>query len=143
MNTTIKPPTSFWIITILALLWNLMGVYQYYLGNFELESIRDTVSPEEFSVMESLPTWYGIVFALAVFSGILGCILLLVKKKGAVPVFGISLLTVLFIEVYWLLGTDIMQVAGYSAAIMPLLVIAVAIFLYFYSKGAAKNGWLS
>ena len=143
MSASIKPPTSFWIIAILALLWNFMGVYQYYLGNFELESLREAVSPEEFSIMESLPSWYGIVFAVAVFSGVLACIILLARKKLAVPLFGISLLTVLFIEIYWLMGTGIMEAAGYTAAIMPLVVIAVSIFMYFYSKGAAKNGWIS
>ena len=44
---------------------------------------------------------------------------------------------------YWLMGTGIMEAAGYTAAIMPLVVIAVSIFMYFYSKGAAKNGWIS
>ncbi|RDK85268.1 hypothetical protein [Marinirhabdus gelatinilytica] len=142
MNTTIKPPKSFWIIAVIALLWNLMGVYQYYLGTYELESLRESVPADQFVIMESLPAWYSIVFAIAVFSGLLGCILLLARKKLAVLLFALSLLTVLVIEIYWLMATDILQVAGYGAAVMPLLVIAVAIFLYFYSKGAARNAWL-
>lgn len=143
MNLIKKPPISFWIIAILGLLWNLMGVYQFYLGNYELESIRETVSAEEFAIMESLPYWYLIVFAVTVFSGVLGCIFLLIRKKLAIVLFALSLLTVLILELYWLLGTSILEVSGPIAAIMPLLVISVAIFLYFYSKGAARNGWLS
>jgi hypothetical protein len=38
---------------------------------------------------------------------------------------------------------DIVEKMGPSSLIMPLIVIAIAIFEYFYSKGAAKNGWLS
>lgn len=143
MKTNVKPPTSFWIVGVVALLWNLMGVYQFYLGNYELESLRESVSAEAFSIMESLPMWYSIVFAVAVFSGVLGCVLVLMKKKFAIPVFAISLLTVLVVEIYWLLGTDIIQTSGYIAALMPMIVIAVAIFLYYYSKGAARNGWIS
>jgi hypothetical protein len=143
MKTHVKPPTSFWIISTLALLWNLMGAYQFYLSTYELEALREATTPEEFSLMESLPSWYAIVFGVAVFSGVLGCILLLTKKKFAVPVFGVSLFAVLAIEVYFLIGTNILQVSGYLAAVMPILVIAVAIFLYYYSKGAARNGWLT
>lgn len=143
MKTNVKPPASFWIVGVVALLWNLMGVYQFYLGNYELESLRESVSAEAFSIMESLPMWYSIVFAVAVFSGVLGCVLVLMKKKFAIPVFAISLLTVLVVEIYWLLGTDIIQTSGYIAALMPMIVIAVAIFLYYYSKGAARNGWIS
>lgn len=140
---THKPPTSFFIIAVLALLWNLMGVYQFYLGNYELENIKETVSAEEFAIMESLPTWYAVIFGIAVFTGVLGCILLLARKKIAASLFGISLITVLIIELYWLLATDIMDVSGAVSIVMPLLVIAVAIFLYFYSKGAKQKGWLS
>lgn len=142
MKTYYKPPTSFWVIAIIGLLWNLMGVYQFYLGNYELESLRDSVSVEEFTIMESLPLWYSIVFAVAVFSGVIGCVMLLLKTKVATLFFMISLITVLIIEIYWLLATNIMEVAGVTAAIMPLLVIAVSIFLYFYSKGAAAKEWL-
>jgi|TARA_R110002020_G_scaffold4110_1_gene18245 hypothetical protein len=138
-----KPNKAFWIIAVLALLWNLMGVYQFYLGSFALESIRDSVYAEEFTIMESLPSWYAIVFGIAVFTGVLGCFLLLARKKLAVPLFGISLLTVLVIEFYWLFATDIMEVSGLVAAVMPLIVIAISIFMYFYSKGAAQKGWLN
>ena len=112
-----KPNKAFWIIAVLALLWNLMGVYQFYLGSFALERIRDSVSVEEFTIMESLPSWYAFVFGIAVFTGVLGCFLLLARKKLAVPLFGISLLTVLVIEFYWLFATDIMEVSGLVAAV--------------------------
>ena len=138
-----KPNKAFWIIAVLALLWNLMGVYQFYLGSFALERIRDSVSAEEFTIMESLPSWYAIVFGITVFTGVLGCFLLLARKKLAVPLFGISLLTVLVIEFYWLFATDIMEVSVLVAAVMPLIVIAISIFMYFYSKGAAQKGWLN
>ena len=55
----------------------------------------------------------------------------------------VSLVTVLIIELYWLFATNIMEVSGVAVVFMPLLVIAVAIFLYYYSKGAAAKGWLS
>ena len=58
-----------------------------------------------------------------------------------VAIFGISLLAVLVAQGYWIWGTDLIEVMGVSSVIMPLIVIVVSIFLYFYNKGAAKNGW--
>lgn len=142
MTTTTKPNTSFWIIAVIALLWNLMGVFQFLSATVLLDTLRETATAEQMAVMDTLPSWYAIVFAIAVFTGLLGAILLLVRRKIAVPVFLISLVAVLIQMGYWVFATEIMDVEGPTAIIMPLIVITIAIFLYYYSKGAAQKGWL-
>jgi hypothetical protein len=140
--TTTKPNTGFWIIAVIALLWNLFGIYQYLLSTIWYDQVKEMMSPELNSIVEGLPSWYNYVFALAVFAGVIGSLLLLLRKKLAVPVFGISLLAVLVQMGYWLFATNVMEVEGMKSVIMPLLVIIVSIFLYFYSKGASQKGWL-
>ncbi|QNJ98705.1 hypothetical protein [Constantimarinum furrinae] len=140
--TTNKPNTGFWIIAVLALLWNLMGIYQYLLSTVLADSLTDMISAEELNIINNMPSWYSYVFAIAVFAGVLGCLFLLLRKKLAITLFGISLLALLIQMGYWLFGTEIMDILGPTSAIMPLIVIAVGIFLYFYSKGAAQKGWL-
>jgi hypothetical protein len=140
--TTNKPNTGFWIIAVLALLWNLMGVFQYLATTLMADTINEALPEEQVALMNALPSWYSYVFAVAVFAGVIGCILLLIRKKLAVPLFGISLIAVLVQMGYWLFATDVMDVMGMQAVIMPLVVIIIAIFLYFYSKGAAQKGWL-
>lgn len=140
--TTTKPNTGFWIIAVLALLWNLMGVFQYLSSTLWADAIKEALPAEQVALMDALPSWYNYVFAVAVFSGVIGSLLLLLRKRLAVPVLGISLLAVLVQMGYWLFATEVMDVVGMTAVIMPLVVIIVAIFLYFYSKGAAQKGWL-
>lgn len=140
--TTNKPTTGFWIIAVLALLWNLYGIYQYLISTIWFDDIKNLLSEEIIAIMEALPSWHNYVFAVAVFAGVIGCLLLLMRKKLAVPLFGISLIAVLVQMGYWLFATDIMEVEGMQSVIMPLVVIIVSIFLYFYSKGAAQKGWL-
>jgi len=140
--TTTKPNTGFWIIAVLALLWNLMGVFQYLSSTLWADAIKEALPPEQVALMDALPSWYSYVFAVAVFAGVIGSLLLLIRKKLAVPVLGISLLAVLVQMGYWLFATDVMEVVGMSSVVMPLVVIIIAIFLYFYSKGAAQKGWL-
>lgn len=143
MTTTHKPNTAFWIIAVLALLWNLMGAANFLTSTFMADAMKEVATPEQIGLMEALPSWYTIVFGIATIGGVLGCIMLLARKKLAVGLFLISLIAVLIQMGYWLFATDAMDVMGPQAAIMPMIVIAIGIFLYFYSKGAAQKGWLS
>ncbi len=144
MNATTKPNTAFWIIAVLALLWNLIGVYLWLYEYFLMtEEIRATLPPEQVEIMASAPSWSMYVYGLAVFSGLLASVLLLMRKNMAVGVFLLSLIAVLILQLYWMFGMDIIDKMGPQSLIMPLIVIALAIFEYFYSKGAARNGWLT
>jgi len=140
--TTNKPNTSFWIIAVLALLWYLFGVFQYLVSTIMYDTVKETMTDALIEIVDGLPSWYNYVFALAIFSGLFACILMLVRKKLSVPLFGLSMLAVLVQMCYWLFATEVMEVEGFTAVIMPMLVIIVAIFLYFYNKGAAQKGWL-
>ena len=144
MTTSNKPNTGFWIIAVIALIWNIMGVFAY-LGQTVLmtDELKSALPTEQIELINSSPSWLNIVFAIAVFSGLLACLLLLMRKKLAVPLFAISLLMVLIQNIYGWLGTNAAEVYGsVQGYIMPLIVIIISIFLYFYSKGAAQKGWL-
>lgn len=141
MTSLIKPPKSFWVIGVLALLWNLMGISQFFLATFMLDAMVENLTEVQADMYREIPMWYTIIFAIAVFSGVLGCITMLLRKNITIALFGISLLAVLVAQGYWILGTEIMEVIGTSSVIMPLIVIVISIFLYFYNKGAAKNRW--
>jgi len=138
-----KPNTAFWIIAVLALLWNIIGVYFWLYEYFLMtDEVRATLPPAQVEVMATAPAWSMYVYGFAVFSGLLASILLLLRKKLAVAVFMLSLITVLILQLYWIFAMNIVEKLGPQSLIMPLIVIAVAIFEYFYSKGAARNGWL-
>ncbi|MGK0386877.1 MAG: hypothetical protein ACI849_001496 [Patiriisocius sp.] len=147
MNTLNKPNKSFWIIAVLALLWNIIGLFQFIVATFMqdamLESYKETYTPEQIELFTNMPTWYYVLFGICTITGFLGSITLFVRKKLAVPLFLISLVTVLIVQGYWLIGSNTIGLMGMEAAIMPLIVILLSIFLYFYSKGATQKGWLA
>lgn len=139
MGRDLKPPTSFWLIAIFAILWNIIEIY---LSSFEIDFLEKNLTAEEFENMQSIPLWYIIVFLVALFSETLGSFLLLMRQKIASKFFAMSLITLLFVEFYWLFVIDIKKTSIVFSLIIPVVVIAIATFLYFYSKRAAKNGWL-
>ena len=144
MTTTNKPNIWFWIIAILALLWNLMGVSRYLMEAYNVESFRANFNEDQLTLIDGSPSWLTAVFAIAVFSGFLACVALLMKRKLAIILFGISLLFVLIQMIAVWITTDSIEIFGIvDGVVMPMLVIVISIFLYYYSKGAGQKGWLN
>jgi len=144
MNTTTKPNTAFWIIAVFALLWNLIGVYLWLYEYFLItDEVRATLPQEQVEIMASAPIWSMYVYGLAVITGLLASVFLLMRKKLAVAVFLLSLIAVLILQLYWIFAMGTIEKLGPQSLFMPLIVIALAIFEYFYSMGAARNVWLT
>lgn len=134
--TTTKPPVWFWIISILALIWNSMGVNQYLQQAYNTEAFKSMVSTEELEMISQLPTWYTAVFAIAVFAGALGCILLLLRKKLAYFVLLLSLISVLFQMGYITFSINM-------ANIMTPFIVIAAVLLVLFSKHSKKKNWIN
>jgi hypothetical protein len=143
-TTTTKPNTLFWIVAIVALLWNLLGIYFWAVEYFLMtDEMKAQVPAEQIEMMNAAPVWMMWIYAVAVFCGTVASLFLLLRKRVAVPLFLISLVAILIQMGYWIFAMDAVGKLGAEAIIMPLIVIAIAIFLYFYSKGAAMRGYIS
>ncbi len=85
--------------------------------------------------------WATAAFAVAVFSGAFGCLLLLLRKSAAFYVFVASLLGVIVTMIHSLgLGIDFGLAEIIGIILMPLV---LAVFLTWYSKYADRKGWVS
>jgi len=141
MTTKRKPSTGFWIIAVIALLWNIMGVMAYLGQVYITDDVLNTMTTEQQELFTNTPAWSTGVFAVAVFGAFLASLLLLLRKKWASPLFLISLLAVLINMGYSLFATNHAEVYGVvQGIVMPLIIVVIAIFLYMYSKKAAANG---
>ena len=136
-NLKEKPPVWFWIVSVIALLWNAMGVKQYLSQVYQTESWRAAVTDEQFEMISSFPSWLTAAFAIAVFAGLLGSLGLLLRKKWAYMLFLLSLIAVIV-----QMGHVLIQ--GYFEGIgMTISIIAFAIFWVWFSKKSISKGWIS
>lgn len=143
MTTTTKPATAFWIIGVVAVLWNLTGIMAFSMQILMTPEALDALPGAERELLASTPAWLKFVYGVAVFGGTLGCILLLMKKASAYLVFLVSLIAILIQMLFSILFTKSMEVYGPTALIMPVLVIAIALFLLWYTKSCQAKGWIS
>ena len=141
MSNTNKPNTIFWIIGVIALLWNLLGVANYLGQAYKVDAIMGGLTEEQAGLINNLPAWMTALFALAVFFGLFGSIALLMRKKIAVSLFAISFLTATIQQLYWLFGTNMIEIFAESQPyLMPIIVIVFCVFLVWYSKEQRKKG---
>jgi hypothetical protein len=98
---------------------------------------------EQRLLMESVPAWATAAFAVAVFGGTLGCVLLLLRKALATPVFIVSMVGVI-VQLYHAIAiANAMEVYGPSGMVLPALVVIIGVLLIWYSRSSADKGWIS
>ncbi|MFC4740615.1 hypothetical protein ACFO3U_11490 [Flavobacterium ponti] len=141
MTTTNQPSKSFWIISILALIWNLMGVNQYILMAYKSEGVREHLTPERLALIDATPTWATAAFAIAVFAGAFGCIALLMRKKIANPLFILSFLAIVVQQIDAFMRFEISDFNTMELS-MTIMIPLFGLFLIWYSKSAIIKGWL-
>ena len=131
---------SFWLIGAIALIWNLMGV-----ANFVAQMSPDAVAsmPETHrAIIDTRPAWATGGFAIAVFGGAIGCLLLLLKKSAAFYLFVASLLGVVITMVHTLqVASSGVAFMAFEIGMMIMSPLAVALLLLWYAKRAQKRGW--
>lgn len=136
-------PVWYWILAVVFLLWNIMGVLSFFAHTFISEEALTNLPENERALYGEYPLWTTIVFALAVFGGTLGSIGLLLRKKWAKTAFVISLLGIIPQMIHNTFFTKSMEIYGPGqAATMPIMVIIFAVFLIWFSNYAIKKNWL-
>ncbi len=136
-------PRSFWIISAVALVWNLLGVAAYVMQVTMTEDALMKLPDAERMLYENIPAWATGAFAVAVFGGVLGSLLLLLRKSWAVPVFTVSLAAILVQDYYWFFVARSTEVYGPGGLMMPAMVIVIAVLLVWYSRSASAKAWIS
>ncbi|WP_397446749.1 hypothetical protein [Polaribacter sp. R77954] len=143
MATITKPSKSFWVISVLALVWNLIGTIAYLGQAFMTDEMKALIPKEQLKLIENAPSWVTAAFAIAVWFGLLGSLLLLIRKKLAHKIFIISLLGVLVQTGYNLFMTNALDVYGYSGLIQPIITIMISLFLISFAKKGENSGILA
>ena len=144
-NSTNKATTSFWVIGGTLLAWNIIGFMFYYQqSTLTLEIMMDLgLTPQQIDHITNTPAWGHSGYAIAVNAGVLGAILLLLRKAWAMPMFVISLVGALVQDLDAFVLRDAIEAWGPGGIAIPLAVIIVGVFEIWYSRTLKAKGVLS
>jgi hypothetical protein len=138
-----KPGFAFWVIGAVALVWNLFGLMLYVMQvSATPEQLAAAYTPEQVELLLAVPAWATSMTAIATTAGVLGCLLLLLRKRLAVPFFAVSLVALVLQDLYTFVLADTLAVFGSPPLIIQVVVFVVAVLLVWYSRRATATGLL-
>jgi len=133
---------SFWVITALALVWNVLGGVNFFM---QMDADIVSVLPETHrAIIMGRPVWATAGFAVIVFGGALGCLLLLLRKSAAYYVFIVSLLGGIVTMIHTInIARTTIDFSVSEIVVMILMPLLMAAFLVWYAKWAERQDWIS
>lgn len=136
-----RPHWSFWVIGAITLVWNGMGALNFFMQRNPDALARYDEAAR--AIVDGRPVWATAGFAIAVFGGTLGCVLLLLEKRLAYHVFIASLVGMIVTMVHTAQVAVAREDFGaFEISMYMVSPVAVAAFLIVYARHAAKRGWL-
>ena len=130
-------------IAALGAAWNLFGVYQWW-GQFNASPamlMGKGMTPEQATLYALLPWWMTLVFAVGVFGGLAGSLLLLAGRRVAVPVLWASLGGYLVLYAGDI-ALGVFAVFGTPQVVVLTIVVAIAVGLLALAVQMERRGLL-
>lgn len=137
-----RPPIHFWVIAVVALLWNAVGAFDFLATQIQLESYMSAFSQEQLAYSYGIPTWAVITWGIATVSALFGSIAMLVRLRRAYELFIVSLLGIVFTSIHSFVLSDGAQIMGTGGVIFSGVIVAIGIFLIFYNRAMLQRGVL-
>lgn len=134
-----KAPWQLWLVGLLTLLFNAMGVMSYV--STELGMLAEMgMTPEQIAFMDSYPAWAVALWALGVWGAFAGSVLLLLRSRFAVAAMVVALVWLIGTTVYNYLLIDVPE--SMQAPALDVAIWAVTLFLLFYARRMVAAGVL-
>lgn len=140
---TVKTPWHLWVVGILALLWNSFGCVDYTMTQTRQDEwfAQMGMTAAQLEYFNAMPAWTHAAWAIGVWGGALGAILLLLRRKWAMPVFVVSFLGWLAGAIYAFALSDGMEAMGPMWP-MQIVIGGACVFFIWYAWMMSKKGVL-
>lgn len=139
---TTQTPWHLWLVGILGVLWDLVGAWDYFATQTQNEAYMSRFTPEQLEFFYGFPSWVVVFWAIAVWGGVLGSLLLLLRKRLAVTVLLASLVSMVITAFHNFLLANGAEIMGTGGAIFTGLIFLVALGLWLYARAMARRGVL-
>lgn len=144
-----RTPAHLWIVGILSVFWNCFGAYDYVMSHMRdthyIASAMPGVDPTvALAWMDAFPIYAKVGWALGVWGGLLGAILLLIRSRYALWAFALSMIGIVLSIGYQLVAGPKLPGAPQGAlyTMMPYVIIVIGAALLAYSNAMQKKGVL-
>jgi hypothetical protein len=139
-----KAPWHLWVVGVLSLLWNAMGAMDFTMTQMRSEAWLKAFTPAQLEYIYGFPLWAVISWGVATWGSFIGSVLLLARRKLAVPVNLVVLVGIVPTFAYNHILTDGVKImgGGIGHVIFSAVIIVIAVLLFIYSRTMARRGVL-
>ena len=129
----VRTPRHLWIVGVLALVWNAFGCTDFSMTVTRNPEWMAPLSPEMIDWLDNAPSWTIVTWALGVWGGLAGALLLLLRSRWAVAAFTISLLGLAVNQIYPFVSDVPAMLTSPASIGITLVIWVVALFLLWYA----------
>lgn len=144
-----RTPWHLWAVGVISLAWNAFGANDYLqtqLGNLEyLDSMMAGMGvsgAEALAYFNGYPGWVHACWALGVWGGVLGSLLLLLRLRYAVWAFAASLICLAGTTLYQVTSEQPEWATGGTTTLISIVIWSIASFLLIYAVSMKNKGVL-
>jgi hypothetical protein len=152
MNDTASPArvsAGYWIVAAVSLLWNGFGGYDYVMTKLaNMDYLTGAVggdaalAQQMLDLTEAMPLWAHVLWALGVWSSVLGSLLLLARSRHAVSAFIVSLVTAALSFAYQATLTMPAALDTPAMKVMPVFILAAIVLQWWWARRKLADGTL-
>jgi len=137
--STGKPPIWYWILGVVALIWNVIGLFDYY-NSISLNEAYLAQTPGWLEYIRDMPWWAKGAWGLATTTAVLGSVALLARRAWASPLFALSIGGMVISFGNQLLAPNLPEMPGWMS-LFTLLLFLIAFFLFWFSWKSGHKDW--
>lgn len=134
-----KVPAWFWLVAGLALLWEIFGCYMY-VSQVTVDVAK--LPLDQRAIWQATPAWSVAAYAIAVWVGLIGAILLLLRRRRAVIALGVSLIAVLIQFSALFVAPKLSGLITSDMLLGPIIIALVCYGIFQFALLARKRIWL-
>ncbi|HSN72016.1 MAG TPA: hypothetical protein VLT59_10915 [Steroidobacteraceae bacterium] len=138
-----RTPWHLWVVGLLALLWRSVGAMDYLMTQTGNEEYLSQFTPEQLAFFAGFPAWLVAFWAVAVWGGVLGAILLLLRRRAAVWVLLASFVSMVIVTIRNYVFAGGLEVIGDTfSLVFSAIIFVVALALVLYALSLQRRGVL-
>ena len=133
-------PAWFWAVAIGALLFEGAGAF-LFANSLTLDPA--TLPLDQRAIYDATPQWMTIAWAVAIGTGLIGAVGLIMRRRFAEPALLLSVIAVAVQFSGLFLVKQLRELTPEDHLLVPVIILVIAYALWQTAKLARRKGWLS
>jgi len=139
-----KAPWHLWVVGVVSLLWNSVGALDFVMTQTKNATYMRGFTSAQLEFYYGFPLWVVAAWGITVWGGVLGSLLLLLRKRQAVHLFLFSAICMVLTDIYsFALSNGLKVMGGAWALIFSAVIFVIGVLSLLYARSMRRSGRLS